>query len=131
MRIEATLAGLDTLIAEGMAASADLDRALASSVDDAAEKGIVAFTDAHPYTDRTFNLTASARVEPSDRTEAPGETARDMVWGGDESEAPYAVYVEAMDNYQFTPVAREEAERVLQRDVEYAVDLFEQKLSGK
>lgn len=125
MRVSFDLTGLDDILREGVAASEELDRALDSSVQDAAEKGLVAFTDAHPYTDRTFNLTASARVETA--TTTSGEFSREMVWGG--SDAEYAPFVEAMGGYKFTPPAIAEAQRVLDRDVEFAADIFEQRLS--
>ena len=125
MRITIDLLGLDELVREGVAASEELDRALDSSVQDAAEKGLVAFTDAHPYTDRTFNLTASAHVETA--TTTSGEFSREMVWGG--SDAEYAPFVEAMGGYKFTPPAIAEAQRVLDRDTGFAADLLEQRLS--
>lgn len=125
MRITIDLLGLDELVRDGVAASEELDRALDSSVQDAAEKGLVAFTGAHPYTDRTFNLTASAHVETA--TTTSGEFSREMVWGG--SDAEYAPFVEAMGGYKFTPPAIAEAQRVLDRDTEFAADLFEQRLS--
>lgn len=129
MRVEIDLMpAFETLVREGREASEELDRNLDSSVQDAAEKGLVAFTAEHPYTDRTFNLTASARVEAA-RAESDNEFVRAMKWGGSAGDAPYAVFVEAMPRYKFTPTAALEAERVLTRDVEFAVDLFAQRLS--
>lgn len=126
MRISFDIAGLDALLRDGAAASEELSRDLDSAVQDASEKGLVAFTSSHPYTDRTFNLTASARVEAV--TTTSDEFARDMAWGDGDTE--YAPYVEAMTAYQFTPAAIEEAQRVLDRDTEYAAELFERKLIG-
>lgn len=130
MRIE--FEGLAELVREAERAGEDLDRNLESSVQDAAEKGLVAFTDQHPYTDQTFNLTASARVEDSTTGVGDGSVkARDMVWGGDDSAAPYAVFLEHRRAYKFTPVARAEAKRVLERDAKYAAELYADKLSGR
>lgn len=124
--------GLAELVREAERAGEDLDRNLESSVQDAAEKGLVAFTDQHPYTDQTFNLTASARVEDSTTGVGDGSVkSRDMVWGGDDSAAPYAVFLEHRRAYKFTPVARAEAKRVLERDAEYAAELYADKLSGR
>lgn len=128
MRIE--FEGLAELVREAERAGEDLNRNLESSVQDAAEKGLVAFTDQHPYTDQTFNLTASARVEDS-TTGVGSVKSRDMVWGGDDSDAPYAVFLEHRRAFKFTPVARAEAKRVLERDAEYAADLYADKLSGR
>ena len=132
MRIEFDFFGLQALVGEAEQAGEELERNLEASVQDAAEKGIVAFTDQHPYTDQTFNLTASARVEDATTGVGGGAVkARDMVWGGDDSAAPYAVFLEHRRAYKFTPVARAEAKRVLERDAEYAADLYADKLSGK
>lgn len=128
MRIDLDLEGLAELVREAVAAGVEFDRNIDSSVQDAAEKGLVAFTDAHPYTDRTFNLTASARVEDT-TTGVGGVIARDMVWGGDDSNAPYAEFVERRRAFKFTPIARAEAKRVLERDVEYAAELYAETLN--
>jgi len=124
------LEGIDELVRDGLSASSELDHNLDECARDAAEKGLVAFTQQHPYTDRTFNLTASARVERPTYATA-GHHVRDMVWGGEDSDAPYAEFVERMPNYKFTTAAAEEAQRVLDVDVVHAVGIFEDKLSGR
>jgi len=99
----------------------DADRA----AHNAGDEGVKAEQADHPYTDRTYNLSASAHVEPTD----DGEPGVDMVWPAD-----YASYVndgtERSRPYPFVPIAEERAEQVLNYDLINAVDAFRDKVGG-
>lgn len=68
---------------------------------DAAEDGVRAEQADHPYTDQTYNLSASAHVEPSSEDHASGEgSGADMVWP-----AEYASFVNEKRGFRFTGIA--------------------------
>lgn len=90
----------------------------------AADEGVKEEQRDHPYTDRTYNLSASAHVEPAE--DGPGA---DMVWPAD-----YASYVndgtERSKPYPFVPIAEKRAEQVLNYDLANAVDALKDKIGG-
>jgi hypothetical protein len=102
-----------------------LEHAVDVAAHNAGDEGIKEEQRDHPYTDRTYNLSASAHVEPTD----DGEPGVDMVWPAD-----YASFVDQGTStskpYPFTPIAEKRAEQVLAFELENAVDNFKDKVGG-
>lgn len=93
----------------------------------AADEGVREAQTNHPYTDRTYRLTGTARA-----TLAGGprlEPEAEMMWP-----APYAGFVDEGTTrsrpYPFTPQATGRAEAALDRAVELAADKLERKIGG-
>lgn len=88
----------------------------------AAQAGIDASKENHPYADRTGDLTAHAHVEPDPRGGGI------MVWSED-----YASFVDEgtsrSNPYPFTPLALQVADRDLEYGAKHALDRFKAKLS--
>lgn len=106
-------------------ASDALEHATDRAAANAADEGVRAEQEDHPYQDRTQTLTGSAHVEPSDDSD-PG---CDMVWPAD-----YASFVndgtERAKAFPFVPIAEKRAKQVMNYDLANAVDVFKDKLSG-
>lgn len=119
----------DVLALEGVAEEAvtELLNDVALAVRNAAEEGVREATVNHPYTDRTYRLSTTARASAMSRGKFEKEV--DMVWP-----APYAGFVDEGTSrskaYPFTPQASAKAEETLERDVDAAVDKFVRKLGG-
>lgn len=98
--------------------SSDLHRAGVA----AAEGGVAAAKERHPYEDRTGDLTGEARAIPN---EAIG--GADMTWPED-----YASYVDEGTSrakpYPFTPLATQVADRDLEHGAREAVEKFKRAL---
>lgn len=118
---------VEALLAEAKAAVDEFVNDLRVAVAHAAEEGVREAQVNHPYTDRTYRLTGTARA-----TLAGGprlEPEAEMRWP-----APYAGYVDEGTSrarpYSFTPQAVRRADEVLERDVEAAVAKLAEKLGG-
>lgn len=94
-----------------------LEHAVDAAAHNAGDEGIRAEQADHPYTDRTYNLSGGAHVDPAD----DGGPGVDMVWPAD-----YASFVndgtERARPYPFVPIAEERAEQVLHYDLANAID---------
>jgi len=109
----------------------DLEHAVDRAAFNAGDEGIKEEQRNHPYTDRTYNLSASAHVEPAQ----DGEPGVDMVWPAkNEKGVAYGEFVDKGTSrskpYPFTPIAEERASQVLAYDLANAVDDFKDKASG-
>lgn len=93
----------------------------------AAEEGVREAQTNHPYTDRTYRLTGTARSTLT--SGARLEPEAEMTWP-----APYAGFVDEGTSrarpYPFTPQASGRAEAALERAVEVAADNLERKIGG-
>lgn len=106
---------------------AEVDDVLVPALDtaalNAAREGVRAAQQDHPYTDRTMDLTQTAKAERG----RPGSGEAVMVW-----EMPYAGFVDEGTSrakpYPFTPIARREAARVMPRYVAEAVTALARRL---
>lgn len=115
MTITVDLEGLSDL--ERLLSLDRLTTNVARSVHDAAALGVEAEQNQHPYTDRTYNLTSTAKVDPV--SSDPFEPEVDMYWP-----AEYAGFVDERAQFAFTPTAIEAAETAIEYGIESVVDDF-------
>jgi hypothetical protein len=116
--------GLEDLERDWELAHRDLLTNVARAVTEAASDGIKAAQDSHPYTDRTYQLTETARAT---RAETVGnEIQAEMVWNKD-----YASFVTEVSDgaFDFTPEAIETAEAVLDGRVDQSIDGFAERIN--
>ena len=121
-----TIEGLDALVATAHAADSKLRDDMAMATHGAAKDGVKAEQADHPYTDRTYQLTETARA-----------TAPESVGGGVESEMVwkkfYASFVTRVSGgrFDYRPVAERAARTSLQRLATEAAQRFADKLNGR
>lgn len=118
MTITVEIEGLDELQRDWGATVDELESDLRDASREAATAGVQEAQNNHPYTDRTYQLTETAHVEPYKDVDGAG--VADMVWSKD-----YASFVDKGTSrsgpYPFTPQASERAESSLERGAEVAV----------
>lgn len=118
-----SLESFDSIARELSAAADNLSQDLAHACEAAADEAVRAMQARHPYTDRTYRLSGGMSVRLSRQTRYTAEAVVEF-------DADYACYVDAKEQYAFTPTGEAAAQPVLDRCAEDAVGKFCSALGG-
>jgi len=123
---DVTIEGLDELIAAAHAADSKLRDDVAMATQAAASDGVKAEQGSHPYTDRTYQLTETARATKPESVSDGVQS--EMVW-----RKFYASFVTTVSGgrFDYRPVAERAARASLKKYVTEAAQRFADKLNGR